>query len=298
MSNPIDTDPANQTIWLLTATYGTTSPTTVRYASWDEPTLTVGADTFTGVPSMEVDLQSQHGGSRDVPAIVTMEAKTPFDDAIDRPYPPITITIEQYKFGDASSRRTLFYGRFAHIVEAPEEVPGTVKITVRGIKSDIGGGEDITAIPLGVQCNEECSWRFGDDNCQYSLASRSGMIQTGSLTIVQGSTVRVAGLTPNADLKGTGLEFNSKLFFRGVLVGPDDTEIDVRDYTGDDLGGSADETLILDEAPPASWAGQTVTVVAGCIKTSSACTERNNVEHFLGVGIRMPSHHPQYEEGD
>jgi len=290
MANPLDTDPSLQLVTLIEFSYG--NPVVVdRYVNWPED-LTIESNIFTALPGIRLKFGRMHGGTKAEEHEIMMRKLSPFgENSTLTPRAKITAHIRQMKLGDETTLRTRIYGTVEDLLENLEGKPDLVRLKIGGMKRSLD-------IPLGLQCNTTCTHIFaqaGEENCNYDLTAQPARVQTGVMTVVQGSTVNVAGLVSTVNINGSFTSMHSKLFFRGT-VSYQGLEIDIRDYTGDGTPTN-DETVILDYPPPASWEGQVVTVTMGCNRSKEDCFDRNNLVQFQGCGFGMPDHNPQFEIG-
>lgn len=265
MPNIIDTKAAITLVPLVTFIQGAN---TWRYARWPED-IVVGADTFTAAPTMDIDLgELQPTAAPDGEEVkVVLPALAPFADLDLIPAARVNVRVEEVEATDPTSRRTLFFGPLARVERNHQGRAGIYQLVVVGLKA-------LLQCTLGMQCNSTCNWLFGDVNCGIN---RESFKVTGVLTQTGPYKVTVTGLTPSPAAK-----------WRRGHVRKDNLWIPIRGITGSEL--------LLDFAPPAAWAGQTVDVLPGCDKTVETCRDvwANEIRHGA-LGRGMPDRNPQIE---
>jgi len=246
----------------------------VRYAVWAEP-ITIGADVYQPVESIAAPRVKRDGGARDQPVTMTVpDDAEPARSILGFQSLRKDVTIAECDPSDpVGTVRTIGVWRVAHSSARPG---GAVELTLAGAKDDLGAS-------LGVSIQPQCPWELGDRTCGVDLALYTVSVLIDS---VSGLRLTSAALASAVVPAGVALADGWARFgraSRGGLVYP------IADHAGD--------TLTLYDFAPAAWAGQTISIVAGCDKTIAACRNPfNNEEFFGGAGIALPQYHPLFND--
>jgi len=272
--NSLDKEPANLFTVLVTFTYGS-APTVKRYARNSED-ITLGSDTFTAAPTLSVELKEQHGGTEDDGAELSVDAGlAPFDNlTTGEAHSRVAVKIEEADPDDAGTRRELYYGWIRTVRVAPNGRSRLATATIEGIKSRL-------KVAMGVPATTTCAWRFGDDRCQFDVASERA---TGTISALQTNGERNR-LTINFD---GSPDLDNERWRRGYLE-VDGLRIMIRKSFNDGR-------FELTRLPPSRWINADVTATPGCDKRIATCRDVwDNEEHFGGLGYAMPARNPLFQ---
>lgn len=219
---------------------------------------------YASVPAIDVKASKRTGTLEEATWSLTMVA----DDFLRRlssgePHAPVDVRIlERIEEDGRADVLTLFNGRVARAIRNPQGRSGLVRLELRTWK---GGELDILG---GIPCHGRCPWIFTGRGC-FLAGGPALLIQTGTLTAIDGATVTITGLTPPRDR-----------YFDQGFVELDGLRIGVKDYdSGTDL--------VLRRQPPDDWLNETVEVMPGCDKELATCKLWLNEDNFGGVGRKM-----------
>jgi hypothetical protein len=269
--NPIEAGTVKHLQACLTLQWGDPVKT-ARYVRW-ETDLDTPLGIFVAAPELEIITGRQHGGMADVPATFVIDPRRAPMDKLLRPYEFATVyaavgECDATRFGD--TYREWFAGEVGKTVENKHGKKRLCEGTVMGHKGAL-------AVPLGLPCLPTCANRLGDTMCAVDLGPYTHSALVAS---VEGFTVQV---TPGMVYPSPGYYVwgEAKFDALSIMIVQDSAEL-----------------LTLMRRPPPEWAGNDITVVAGCNKRHddpNGCPKFNNLEHFMGLGVRMPAHNPQFE---
>lgn len=272
----LEIKPASQYALLVTMTYGSA---TVRYCRWTED-LTVGSETFTAEPQIEVEVGENHGGTEAKPSKITMPiSRAPFDVLLaGYPFPEVTIKVEQADpTSIALTRRHLVEGTLIVSIKNPSGRSGIVRASFAGPKKRI---QDVQNVSLRLTTS--CDVPFGGMHCRVDA---SAWTRVGTVSAIDGNivTLTIPSVTnpltelPNARYRRGSIEVE------GCRV--------MLKKSNEDL------SFELFELAPPTWVGKSMTIRAGCDKRLSTCKDVwNNEINFVGLGIKIPSRNPLYQE--
>lgn len=282
MTNAIDTKAALHHAVLLSLTLGST---THRYCRWTED-LTISGQTFTACPTLEVNLGEQHAGAKDEPATITTTPLAPFDQGVW--YEGVVALIEEVDPTDLATRQVAFYGTVGEITLNAGGHAERHVYRVDGLKANL-------EVDLGLRCGSSCTLTLGDDACGIGL---NALKHNGALTIVDGTTCEVSGLTGTRNLGlGAGTQFYARLYYKGYIK-RDGYAIPIIGYNGSTGSAQQDRTIVLAIPPPPTWDGLTVDVFPGCDKQPSTCNGTwKNLSQILVLGRAMPPRNVFAEQG-
>lgn len=274
----LEKKPASLYTILLTLTWGDPlSPHTVRYCRSAE-NITVGADTFTACPSLDVDDLIQSGGVEDRPARLTMPISlSPFDRlATGYKHPEVKATIEQMDPSDFTTRRHLHMGWLGVLRRNPSGKAGFLRCDVEGIKSRLRN------VNLSIIATTTCDLRFGGVICR---KDSSAWTRTGTVTSINRNlvTLNLTGVTTPAT------QLPNNRYRRGDLV-IDGLHLPVK-------RSNADNTFALFCLAPPWIVGQSCTLFAGCGKRLEDCRLWENESNFRGIAISTPARNPIFQDG-
>lgn len=271
-SSPLDTNNANRLAILLEFSWGL-GPSYARYARHDKAVVYDG-NTFVPVPILDVVYGDQHGGSEDVPILVTIDrTKTPADKMIGQRFTPTRLKVWECDLTNIEdSIRLVWSGQIDQAESCPGGKNSVVALTVSGAKAD-------TNSDLGLTVDSTCSYNFGDYLCKFNKAAHESVT---SISAIVGQVVTIpsaAGVTDAAFLR----------WHRGY-ISVDGYSIGIRSWSG--------TSFQLMRPPPADWVGQAATLTPGCNGTLEACQYWGNTLNFGGIGRRMQNRNPIWETGE
>lgn len=264
MLNPIDT---NQTLSLSSLVKFTWGRNSARYAMWTAP-IEFAGETYEALPSMSIDYNEQHGGSKDAPInIVVPDTVFPISAMLFRKWIPISVEVyEVDALNPNTNSRPRFKGRILSTTAAKGQNGRTVTVKVEGIKSAF-------SMSLGIIVANECQWSFGDRICRKDLTL---LTETATISQVEDSLLSISGLSARPDL-----------FWNRGVVTVDGYSIGIRSWTSGTV-------FNMFRIPPAAWLGQTCSVQAGCDKTAANCKDKwNNISRFGAIGTKCLAYNPQ-----
>lgn len=267
MANPLLENPAKQHATLFLLAWHLTQ---VRYTDWTEDVVSEG-NTYTSEPRVGIRLPRESGGVNEQPAILTWPIDLPPADTLtaQNVHARVSVLVSEVLPGDDTTLATRYFGWVRRSRKGHRGDKNLAALQLNSIKH-------LLRSPLGIPAMRTCAWRFGDANCQFDAAA---LRETGTIAAVTDDVVTVDGLTTTA---------TPGYWFRGYLqVGAE--RINIRRYDTPNI-------FYLSRRPPSSWATQEVTATPGCDKTVSVCKERwDNLDHFGGLGFKMPPRHPVIE---
>lgn len=248
--------------------------TVVRYTDWTEDVV-VSPETYLTEPRIGIVLPGELGGVNERPAQLDWPITLPPADTLtSQPaHPRVQVKVWEILPGDDATLRKLYLGWVTRSQRGKRGDKNLATLRLDGIKS-------MLKAPLGVQVMRTCSWRFGDANCQKVVIP--DLQETGTVATVTDEVITISGLTTT----GT-----AEYWFRG-WVEVDGLRLAIRRY-------DTPNVFYMARRPPASWSGKSILCTPGCDKTLSVCKERwDNIEHFTGLGFKMPPRHPIIEFPD
>ena len=243
--------------------------------------VTANGNVFSPVPTMKVNLGKQEGGTQDAPATIEM----PFDlepvtFMIGQTFYTVTVKIwEVDPQNVADTLRVRWAGEIDRVDSNYSQNADMIRVNIPGWKAKLADAS------IGLPVINECIRVFGEGNCHKNLAP---LRETGTITAIDGKRVTLTGLSSHPLLywkRGT-------IKFKGM-------ELTIKAWNGSTL-------FIMMRRPPADWAGQSVVVTPGCLKTIGAvgggdvatCRYWGREEDFAGFGQKMPETNPLFETGN
>jgi len=276
----LHTDSQAKHAFLLTLESGTQ---TFRYCRWDDD-VTVGANTFSSMPSLTYDMEAQGGGAEDAKATITFDSQVAPMPAMLSPYAHalVTATFQEVIPGTDASLRNIFKGTFGSITQNPEGNENIVKVEVHSLKKRL---EDAK---VGLPALSTCLNTLGDSRCQKDI---SGDILTGTV-----SSVRTQ-YDNQITLSLTGSPNMQNARWRRGFVDVGGARSVIRQVLSAGTNPNPIVSLFLRDFPPDSWVGESITLTPGCDGNLSTCRSVwDNEIHFMGIGFAMPSRNPVFSE--
>lgn len=276
----LHTEPQAKHAFLLTLVSGST---TYRFCRWDDD-LTVGANTFTSMPSLTYDLEAQGGSVEDEKATITFDSQVAPMPALLSPYVHalVTATLQEVVPGTDSTIRNIFKGTFGSITQNPEGNENIVKVEINGLKKRL---EDAK---VGLPALSTCLNVLGDSRCQKDI---SGDILTGTVVSVRTQWDNQVTLT----LSGSPNMTNAR--WRRGYVSVNGANSVIRQVIDAGTNPAPTVSLFLRDFPPDSWVGQSIELTPGCDGNLSTCRSVwDNEVHYMGIGFAMPSRNPVFSE--
>lgn len=239
------------------------------YTDWTAP---LGLSE-TLVPSMEIGLPPNSGTLDEKP--VTIKFPAGIDSFLDaladgRPQAAVYLTLVEVSvpvgpIDNGTEEVPLGRYRLVRAFRNPEAQAGLIRLEFLSAKGRLN-------IALGIPAYPACAWTFGDKSCQATPA-------TMQATIAGVDRKRIVFTDPDAAVLA-GDWHRGTVSFGGLSLG-------IRSWDGY-------EFELIREPPPA-WNGALVTLREGCAKSLEACEAKDNVEHFGGIGLKIPAFHPIME---
>lgn len=264
----LDRMPAKRLVPLVTFSWGAT-PTTARYARWDEDALIDGT-TFKSAPEMSLQPFDLQGGASDSVLEIDLLATRVPVSLLSRPFPfPVVVAVVEEADPDIpGTRRVVFRGV---VTKSTRNSGGMVKL----VRAQISGTRARLVYPLGLIADTSCAWTFADaprpGNCGIDPAT---VTHTGlTISAASGNVVTIPGLP------------SGRWAFGSVVV----------DALGMAITETVDGGLRLFGQPPPEWVGAACTCVEGCDKSLVMCRAWNNEARFGGMGIGIPAYMPLLE---
>lgn len=261
-----------EAITLVRFTYG--NPTIeVAYTDFTDE-LTFGGVTYQSKPAIEVKWPVNKGTFEDAPCKIAI----PNDDFTAQiagitAFPECLVTVRELTrdfVGPVSSAALVpFRGRVTRAYKNYQGRNDKILLECLPIKSRL-------SFPAGLPANHHCIWTLFGRGCGLTQVSH-----VGTAASIDGKKLTITGLGAQ-----TG-----KFYHRGFV-----SKLGLR--IGIQNWDAADPTAFyLVRQPPATWVGNTVTVVPGCDKTIETCRARwNNESRFAGIGYAIPAYHPVFED--
>lgn len=234
-------------------------------------------------PKMELDLAPYTMGLAERPFVVTLSrGSLLFADDISsgRAFSATVVTVMEYTFTDnlgGGDTELLYLGRgeMSRATRNPRGRTDLVSVEVLGPKSRL-------QLPVGLQANSSCTNSLGDDLCGIDVPAAG---RAATLTAISGLDVTIAGL-PSSPYT----------YWHRGRVEHDGVRILIREW----IEGT---TFRLAKLPPKLWSdnilgfgSQACVVYPGCSKGTWACRNlHDNLDSFMGLGVKMPSHNPTFE---
>lgn len=262
-------------------TYGN-GPTVRRYARWTND-IVLGADTFVAVPTLDVELGLQHGGTEDKPHKVTMASGIdPLANiAMGFRHSPVHVLIEQINPLDPSTRRHLGEGKITSVTKNPNGRPGLIRANVGTLKLRIAEAR------VGIQANSTCDNLFGNEASTPCRIDASSWVRTGTVASVMTPDRNVITLTLPSVSDPT-VELAAERYRRGY--------IDVDGLRLTIKRSLENKSFELFCVPGPFLVGKVAIVHAGCDGLLTTCrTVWNNEINFNGIGAKIPDRNPVFE---
>lgn len=233
---------------------------------------------------MELELAPNSGSLDEKPSMITFPRGVDawLDGLVSgQKVAPTNVLISEWQVGigpGASQNEEIPRGRYrlARGVRNPDRRSGIARLELLSLKGRLN-------VPLGIPATPRCAWTLGDKTCKASVTEETGEVQA-----IAGKKLTLSG---SASTVVTGKPDN-RYWHRGVITF-EGLSIGIREWDED---GADPYSFELLAEPPASWAGEVVTLRPGCDKLPGTCDSRfGNLENFGGVGIKIPSYQPVLE---
>lgn len=255
-----------------------------RYVRADEDqslydAVTDQAETWIAVPEMDIEFETQDGGTQAKPVRITVPVTTyPINQMIAETFGPTEIAILEGDFTDLTAEPRLAYiGQIAKTKARFKGKSQLVEVELQGRKLFM---KDVS---LGIKATDRCPWFFGDHICGFALAANSCTVTSLAGTKMTVSSLFDGGLPPYEGVAG--------IFTRG-FVEHRGLRILIRQQNQSQ--GSTD--MILAKAAPQSgantWLNQVINAYKGCDKSVAACVYWGREASFGGIGLLMPKYDP------
>lgn len=260
----------HQTTCLLAVlSWGTVSPTTVRYCTLPDALVVPSLGTFVGEKNLDISLPVNHAGIEDRPGRMRGPSSLPpFSSLISGyPHPPVSVSIYSYNIDDQILIQE-FTGDLGTGKRSPGGKKGLFEFDLVGCKSRL------VHLRVSMPANFECANIFAGHVCQVNM---TGSILTGSISAVSTKdnriTVSSSGLDPQRYSRGT-LNINGAKYLIKTVN---------------------NNVITTYKQPNPNLVGQAYILFPGCRKRLQDCQFWNNVARFNGLGYAMPAKNPSYE---
>lgn len=279
----LDKAPASQLAAMVTFEWGSQ---TARYTSVSQDLTVTGEGSFLAEPTLEVRMDSRHGGLEDKPHSGKISTdREPFATLSEGyAHAPISVTLAHCDPLDPDNTyRVLAKGNLREAVHNANGDPSLSRFKVASRKALLAG------VSLGLYTTPYCQWRFGDANCGVNP------------TVTEHAVLSVSDPNPtsleiNRDIVGSigSRDFTETKEWRRGFVEYEGLKILIREV--EQVSGTA--LLTLSKVPPPSWDGQSVSMNPGCDKQLSTCRSVwDNDANFQGPGISIPKYNPIINTG-
>lgn len=266
--NPLDVLPAKHLAVAVRFRWG--GPGNVHsflWARWDSDVETAEG-TFLAAPELDVQTDEQHGGVQDSPHRVTLGRDRPPAVTLARPFAHAPVSVEVFEmdpYDPGATLRKTFAGLVGISTRNAQGLKKLVRLDVSGHRGRLG-------YVLGLPCLGSCVHVFGDGGCRYPV---EGDAEQHVVESVDDTLVTMSSLDENKHWQYGEVRCD------GLRLG---------------IVAAAPGSLTTIKPPPPEWIGQPATVLPGCNKkVDGDCRFYNNEHRFLGLGYKMPAHHPQFE---
>lgn len=242
----------------------------VAYTDWTVD-LTHANVTYLSTPRMAIKPIVDSGLMDDEPVVISLPLDT-FTDAISsgEPHAPIFVELrERVESDDDSLVSVRFLGRVDIAYRNYQRVANTVALECRSWKYYLQSLSGITV-------DHQCPWTVYDPRtCKTTKTGKTGV---GVITAISDTAVTISGLTTKPDF-----------FWNRGFLELDGLRLMIRYW-------ASGTTFLLNRRPPSAWAGQAVTVTAGCDNLVETCrTTHSNESNFGGAGYGMTPYNPVFE---
>lgn len=269
------------------------------YTDWTSD-VDFGGNTYISTPDMEVKWPKNDGVFSTEAAKIALPLNSvdatnnTFAERISNgaPHAEVTCTINEVVKatvpGPAQALNKPVSGTVGRVRRNYLRKRNKIQIQVVPIKAQIAD------INMGVPCFHLCGNNVGDAACKVDMTADTRTV-TVAISVIDGREITI--LT-NATVEGKADFYYHRGYmqFEGLNVG-------IQEWRD-----TAPLTFFLTEQPPAHWAGENVTLLAGCDQSIDTCRTRfeapggapagtlGNEVNFNGKGIGMPAYHPNFED--
>lgn len=171
--------------------------------------------------------------------------------------------------------------------------------------------EGLSDISLGRRCDPQCDVVYGSNGCginnkllfDNSTYYPNQLRQTRNASVIVSFTdnprlISVAMnpvVHPTADLRTVTQQdagwWDASYFMKDGL------RLRVQSWVFNTSTNIGTEMFLLNQSPPLSWDGAVALLVLDCQRTREACSARNNLSNFGGLGYGIPAYNPTLEVG-
>jgi hypothetical protein len=257
------------------------------YTDWTSDVF-YGGNLYISTPDMEVKLPINDGlfGENEckvaIPLVSGDSTNDTFAERISngQPHAPVVCIVREILkstlAGPSQTVNSVFSGRVHITAKNHRGRSDKILLRCRPIKAQLA------TISVGIPCHHLCANGLGDVSCKVDMGISNRTV-AAVISVIDGREVT---LSANGIIEAAANRF----FHRGYIEF-EDLFIGIQEWR------SAEPLkFFMVEQPPAHWAGQVVSVVAGCDKSIDTCRGRfANEANFLGLGISMPSYDPNIE---
>lgn len=285
-NNPLENS-QKQSYTLVEFEYGDpSSPSYARFTNWPVDPGTFG-NNWTPTTNMGVRLGPDTAAFSETPTVITLNTDNSFIDTLSKGEIQTTTRVKIWLvfIGQESSIDPIavFVGRVLKTLRNVQGQKGVVELECVNWKREVD-------YDLGIPADLQCAWTFADPKtCKFI----GDYTETGSITVIDGTTVTITGLADKS--AGSGALFESDRYWHRGFVESGGLRIPIREWNGN----VSLTNFELARRPPASWRDNlplAVTVYGGCHKTYARCQEWEQEDRFMGAGFAMPAYDPRLDD--
>lgn len=278
------------------------TPTIVRLTD-NTSDVTVEGEVYSSVPEMEFKLAAKTGTLEERPNEVILPESVIDSEMVSGPFAPVDVRIKSVVREDVDEEIS-----FLHV--------GKLHRTIRNYRGRDGqcllqcvSWKQLLRVRPGMIATHQCQWSLWGKGCvmhgtaEYQGANNGGLPNSQQPTPTLASAINYADIlsisgqeiTARVDHETSlGKAWHAGFFeYRGLRL----KIIDWDEVYSNISGGRADTTLVVEEAPPASWDGVRLRLLPGCDKFVETCDLYQNRPNFGGVGYAILSYNPMIENG-
>lgn len=267
-------------------------------------------------PGLKITLPRQGGGLSEEPAKMVIPSNRPevhselaaFATMIGslRPFARTVVrVIEILKTSESDTKVLFLYeGVITKVTRNPS---GRSQVVEVELQTELHEG--LSDISLGRRCDPQCDLVYGSNGCgvnnkllfDNSTYYPNQLKQTRNASVIVSFTdnarlISVAMnpiIHPGADLRTITEQepgwWDASYFMKDGL------RLRVQSWVFNTSTQTGTELFLLNQTPPSSWEGAVATLVLDCQRTRQACSDRNNLSNFGGLGHGIPAYNPTLE---
>lgn len=264
-----------------------------RFTNWGTTIDPNGAN-WISMPAIDVKWPKNTGTLTASGCIINgvADAHPTFETLVDlllgdgTPTPKVDVEIREViravEIGDQAIELVPFRGRILRAVRNANGRAKHVRFEVQSIKARLD-------ISLGLPCNHHCPWQFMGRGCSV----QGGPSARGPQLVSERRAATIVGINGKQITVAADPGLTGSKSFRFGYVERGGVRVAVQDWSS-----AAPTSLVLRQQPPSSWLNAAVTLVPGCSKTLTECSDVwNNEDNFGGIGYAIPAYDPHFEDG-